>query len=309
MIIGLLGSNTSSRPLKVSDPTSSLSLPDTMRTAMIPGTATIGEHFPLFGSLHWVVIVGIAVAAALFSLALRRATGRSYEAALCRAVCWSLGGMLACGAVAAQVHDVAAGTWSLQKSLPLDLCDIAVFVVALALLGVGLQHQASRGRPAPGTAAVGHNPVRFGQRLYELAYFWGIGGTVQAVLTPDFEDPIPSVGCVHYFVLHGGIIVSVLVMTIGLRMRPQPGAVWRAWLVTLGLAVLVALIDYLLGANYMYMCGPPANPTLYDVFGPWPWALLSLVLVGTLILVLCYAPFWLIDRHRQRRWINQDLAP
>jgi uncharacterized membrane protein YwaF len=47
-----------------------------------------------------------------------------------------------------------------------------------------------------------------------------------------------------------------------------------------------------LEANYMYLLGPPENPTLYDMFGPWPWALLTLVVVGTLIFLICYTPFW-----------------
>ena len=61
------------------------------------------------------------------------------------------------------------------------------------------------------------------QQLYELAYFWGLGGTVQAVLTPDLDTRFPSFDFFRYFIAHGGIVVSVLAMTIGLRLRPQPG--------------------------------------------------------------------------------------
>ncbi len=188
------------------------------------------------------------------------------------------------GLVIAQTHRVVMDTWSWQESLPLHLCDIAVFVVAAVLLGVGWRNP----------------PARVCQRLYELAYVWAIAGTTQAVLTPDLAEGFPHPVCISYFALHGGIIVGVLIMTIGLRVRPQPGAVWRVWWTTLLLSLVVMFINWALDANYMYLCGPPEHPSLFDLFGRWPWSLLPLAAMATVLIVLCYAPFWLLDRLRRR---------
>jgi uncharacterized membrane protein YwaF len=76
---------------------------------------------------------------------------------------------------------------------------------------------------------------------------------------------------------------------------------WRAWWVTLTLAVLVFGINFAIDANYMYLREKPPSPSLFDVFGPWPWMLLSLAVVGTLLLSILYAPFWGYDRVRARR--------
>jgi hypothetical integral membrane protein (TIGR02206 family) len=240
--------------------------------------------FVPFGVAHWAAMIVIAGSAAFLSWLLRRAAGRGCERVLRRAICWSLAGALVVGAIIAEVHRVALGTWSLQESLPLHLCDIAIFVTVAALIGAGLKA----------------SPGRIWQRLYELCWVWAIGGTSQAVLTPDLSVTFPDLEYVRYFLLHGSIVVSAIVMTWGLRMRPQPGTPVRVWLTTAGLAAVVMLVNRATGANYMYLCGPPAHASLFDYFGPWPWSLLSLAAAGTVLILACYAPFWWLDRRRRK---------
>jgi uncharacterized membrane protein YwaF len=80
----------------------------------------------------------------------------------------------------------------------------------------------------------------------------------------------------------------------------EPGAPRRVWLTTLAVAVVVMGIDWLTGGNYMYLMGPPAHPSIIDYFGRWPWSLLTLVGVGTGLILLCYLPFWLTHRGARR---------
>lgn len=264
-------------------------------------TLILGGVFVFFGGEHWAVLGLIAVATAALSWGLRRTAGGPHALQVCRAVCWSLAGILVLGAIVGQMHRVTTGFWTLQESLPLHLCDIAVGVVAAALLGVGwhgpvgVMNAAARGAQS----SAGRVSLLW-QRLYELAFIWGMGGTSQAILTPDVQAVFPDPACVRYFILHGGIVVGVLVMTIGLRMRPLPGAVRRVWLTTLVLALVVFPIDWVLNANYMYLLGRPTNPTIIDLFGPWPWSLIPLVVVGSVFIAACYVPFWVIDRWGHR---------
>jgi len=269
---------------------------------MIRTPVAIGDTLTLFGTEHQVVMAGIAVVAIALSLLLRLAGDHARRTR--RAVCGSLAGLLGVALIVEHTQKIVTGIWSVQESLPLHLCDIGLFVTVLALIGA-----ASHGRPRgpsetrePTVASSGrHRSPDIWQWLFELAYFWGLGGTVQAVLTPDIDETFPDLRCMRYFTAHGAIIIAVLVMTIGLRMRPWRGAVVRVWLATLVLAIPVMLIDWLLGANYMYLCGPPAHPSLFDYFGRWPRSLLSLAVVATVLILLCYAPFWVIDRWRARR--------
>lgn len=268
---------------------------------MNPATLVLGATFVRFGGEHWAVLGLIAATTTLLSWVLRRMAGGRHERRGCRAVCWTLAALLVLGAVVAQLHRMTVGKWTLQESLPLHLCDLAVGVVAAALIGVGL-HGPTRIMDAVRGAGRAPSVDRVSplwQRLYELAFIWGIGGTSQAILTPDVVGRCPEATCIRYFILHGGIVVAVLVMTIGLRMRPLPGAVRRVWLTTLVLALIVFPIDWALEANYMYLLGRPANPTIIDLFGPWPWSLIPLVIVGTAFIGLCYVPFWIIDRWRE----------
>lgn len=257
------------------------------------------ETVTLLSTEHILVMGLIAVCTAALVGLLRWTAGRSTERMMQRTVCWGLAAILLLAAAAGQIHQVYAGTWTLQDSLPLHLCNIGLLVAAVTLVGVGRLPRREAPRASLPTTSPAQNPpsaLSIWQRLYELAYFWGIGGTTQAIVTPDVEGRFPAFTCLRYFVEHGGLITAVLTLMFGLGMRPLRGALLRTWVTTLLLAVVVLVIDVGLGANYMYLLGPPENPTLYDAFGPWPWALLSLVLVGTLIFLLCYAPFWLLDR-------------
>jgi hypothetical integral membrane protein (TIGR02206 family) len=246
----------------------------------------LADPFVLFGVVHCCVFAAIGGATVLLSWLLRRAARHRHARAWRRAICWPLASILVLGAVVAELQRMIEGTWSIQESLPLHLCDIAIFVTAAALVGAGLDAPRSR----------------LWQHCYELSWVWAIGGTSQAVLTPDLSVTFPHAECIRYFLLHGTIIVSALVMTLGLRMRPLPGTPLRVWLVTLALAIIVGVVDWVTGANYMYVCGPPAHPSLFDYFGPWPRSLLPLAATGTLLILLCYAPFWWVGRrHREPR--------
>src|SRR5260370_27279697 len=111
---------------------------------------------------------------------------------------------------------------------------------------------------------------------YELASFWGLSGTLQALLTPDLAEDFPSLHFITFQVLHASVVVAVLYLTLGLGMRPRPRSILRAWLWLQVYAAVTAVIDWLLGSNYGYLLRKPAQPSLYDYLCPWPYYLLRL---------------------------------
>ncbi len=241
----------------------------------------------LFGRDHLAAIAATVAVTAAACLLLRGARGRPAEPTLRRTICHGLAGALLACAILGDIRAALDGTWNLRETLPLHLCDLAGFaaIVALILMAEPRAHAALEPRRAT-----------LSDRACELTYFWGLGGTTQAFLTPEISDAYPSAVYFLFFILHGGILAAAFILVLGLGYRPRPASLWRVWWTTIAVAAVVLGIDLLLGANYMYLTGPPKRASLYDYLGPWPLSLASLVLVGTLVFLLLYAPFWLYDR-------------
>lgn len=156
-------------------------------------------------------------------------------------------------------------TW--QNGLPMHLCDWALICCIISLI--------SRQ-----------------QLFFELAYFWGLSGTFQAMLTPDLGWDFPDPRFFTFFLGHGGIIATVLYLAWGEKMKPGPFSILRALAYTqLYLAVSLS-VNYLLDANYGYLCAKPLKASLLDHMGPWPWYILALEGICVVFFVLFYSPVW-----------------
>ncbi|MEO8745288.1 MAG: TIGR02206 family membrane protein [Candidatus Dormiibacterota bacterium] len=167
----------------------------------------------------------------------------------------------------------------LVQSLPLQLCDVAIFVAALALWFRSAW-------------------------LVELTWFWGLAGSLQALLTPDLPQHFPSYPYLQYYIAHGGIVAAALLLVIGLGLRPRALGVVRAAALTVAYVAFVGIVDAVTGSNYMYLRSKPPSPTLLDVMGPWPWYLVSAAGVGVVLFAVLEAPFML----RLRRGRSAELC-
>ena len=157
--------------------------------------------------------------------------------------------------VTEHVANALRGTWSLDFNLPLQLTDAVTLASVLALW-----------RPRP--------------LLVELVYFWALGASLQAVLTPDLGQAFPSVFYLTYFVTHSGAVTAALFLVFGRGLAPRPGAAWRVFGLTAAFAALAGVGDLLTGGNYMYLREKPGRASLLDVMGPWPWYILSAAALG-----------------------------
>jgi hypothetical integral membrane protein (TIGR02206 family) len=208
--------------------------------------------FRMFGPDHLGALAATAVVATLMIVRARRlpAAGR----------------ILAVIIVAAQVADpfvsYAAGHLSWQKSLPLELCDLAALATVVALWTRR-------------------------QTAFEFAWFWGLTGTLQALLTPAVVHGFPHPEFLRFFLLHGAIVVGVLHLGPGLGMAPRRGALWRVYGWTALYAAAMGLIDWAIDANYFFLCYRPEGSVL-EVFGPWPYYILGGAVIGAVF-------FWLVD--------------
>jgi hypothetical integral membrane protein (TIGR02206 family) len=217
---------------------------------------------------YWSAVVAAGAGCVVLCVAARRRPGpwRVVTARL-------LGLVLLGDALSYSIGLALAGTWSARTSLPLALCDVGVLVAAAACWW--------------------RQPL-----LVELTYFWGLAGTLQAVITPDLNVGFPHLVFFQYVVGHVGIVVAALFLVVGMGVAPRPGVVLRVFAITLGYTTFVGIVDALSGANYMFLRSPPGEWTLLRVLGPWPWYILSAAGVALALLTLLDAPFW-SSRHER----------
>lgn len=169
------------------------------------------------------------------------------------------------------VRQLVDGTWAPRTSLPLALCNVALLVAAAACWW--------RKR-----------------LLVEVTYFWALAGTLQGLLTPDLNVAFPHVEFFEYVIGHTLIIVTALFLVVGMRIQPRRGSVIRASIITYIYVAVVGLVDAIIGANYMFLRRAPHQWTLLRLMGPYPWYLVTGVVVVPLLFSLLYSPFWFARR-------------
>jgi hypothetical integral membrane protein (TIGR02206 family) len=226
-------------------------------------------RFVLFGPAHLAVLF-LTFALPLFLAWLVRRPGGERWA---RPIAWSFAAVLLLNQVVLLIWALRPDV-NLKDNLPLHLCDWATFTCAAALVW---RHRLS----------------------YELTYFWGLAGTLQAVLTPDLNVGFPNAEFFAFWIAHSGIIAAVLFLTLGLAMRPTLRSIGRAFLWLQVYAVVTAVLNLLLDTNYGYLRHKPALPSLLDYMGPWPVYLVSLEIMALLLFFLCYLPFAVADWMRR----------
>ncbi|CAH1194469.1 hypothetical protein PAECIP111892_01669 [Paenibacillus auburnensis] len=157
--------------------------------------------------------------------------------------------------------------WTIQHSLPLELCGITLLLSAVMLL--------TRSR-----------------LLYSFLYFAGIGGAFIALLTPNLVYPFPHFRFLLFFTAHGAIVLASLFMTWAYGFRPG----LRSLFFTMGclnmIAVCVFAADKLLDTNYMFLAHKPDTLSVLDYFGPYPYYLLVEEVFAFVIFLLMYLIFF-----------------
>jgi hypothetical integral membrane protein (TIGR02206 family) len=224
--------------------------------------------FILFGTAH-LAALALCLAAPLLLAAWAR--GRD---ARDHAVRLALAGLLLAGWAGWYVMLAARGWLDAGNALPLNLCDWAQAALILALL--------SRN-----------------QRAYELGYFWGLGGTLQGVITPDVGRGFPDIQFLLFMLDHAGLIAALLYLTVGTGLRPVPRSLPRVIGASLLYVAVAGAADYALGTNYGFLRGKGDNVSLLTFMAPWPWYIGELVAIGLLSIAVYYAPFLLLDRLRR----------
>ncbi|HEY2801628.1 MAG TPA: TIGR02206 family membrane protein [Chthoniobacterales bacterium] len=227
--------------------------------------------FHLFGPAHLTVIALTLIIPIGLGVAVRVTRSRRVDLAV--ASCLAL-------LLAINYLGYAAYLWShhflfWKQALPFQLCDWAMFTVIVALL------TNRRG-------------------WVEVSYFWGIGGTFQAILTPNLSFGFPDIRFISFFVGHCGIVAGVIYFLIARRFRPTLGSVWRTLAWSEVYLVVTLLVDRLTNMNYGFLLHKPEAPSILDYLSHAHWLyVMELNGLALLFFALLYAPFAVANLFRR----------
>ena len=177
---------------------------------------------------------------------------------------------------------LTVGVWHVNHALPLHLCSVGAILSIFMLLMRNYS-------------------------IFEVLYFWGIAGAIQAVLTPDLRGyNFPHFHYFWYFASHGMVILAVFWMLIVEKVRPTWYSLRKTVLITIIYAFVVYPANMVTGGNYMLLMQKPAVPTLADSLDIWPGYLFWLIVVALAIATMCYLPFAIVDA--SRRYKNKEIT-
>ena len=161
-------------------------------------------------------------------------------------------------------------------SLPLHMCDLIGFLVPLALL--------TRAR-----------------WMATVVFFWGLGLTTQAFVQPTLLHGVRHGVYWFFWVQHTAILAGGLYLWWVLGYRPRA----RDFASMVGLSLIAgiatAVVNWQTGWEYFFT-GPdtPANDTILDHLGPWPWRVGAMWLLASAVMAalwgLSTAASRLLDR-------------
>lgn len=172
------------------------------------------------------------------------------------------------------VYKAWFNSFDLKYDLPLNLCDLSLVWILLTLLS---KHQ----------------------YFFELSYFWGVGGAIHALLTPDLISLEINFPLVLFLLNHGIVIAAALYLCLGLNMKPNRWSWLRVPAFTQLYLIVVGLVNLILNSNYSYLGHKPQHPSVMDYFGHWPIYIIWLEVFGLLTMSLLFIPFWM------SRWIKK----
>lgn len=220
-----------------------------------------GAPFDLFGPAH----LGGLLALLVINLLLTRVNNASDRSkSLLR---WTLALVLWTNEIAWHLWMFRNHTWTVQTMLPLQVCSLMVWLSGVML-------------------------VTRSFKIFEFAYFLGIGGGLQALATPDLGlHGFPHFRFFQTFLSHGLIVTAPIYMTVIEGFHPTWKSLLKVVLWTNLYALVIYFVNLALGSNYLMVNAKPDVPSLLDLLPEWPWYILSMEVIGLATFFLLYVPF------------------
>ena len=242
--------------------------------------------FKMFGMQH---IVPLSILAVLFALIFILFKKKEKSHVIFAYVCSML---IIVGDIASRIWLIQNGTFRASYDMALHMCDISGVMIPIFLF---------------------MKPGKMRDKMYNLLFIWGLGGALMALLTPEMGGyAFPSYYYFNFFIKHSMIIFGVLIATFFYGMRPNIKYLGWVMIVSTAIVAVVYGIDQLVQVippyepgNYMFLSYPPTGGSLIDllvdIFGPSPYYIIGLEIIGALIYMILWLPFYIFGRIAGKR--------
>jgi hypothetical integral membrane protein (TIGR02206 family) len=176
----------------------------------------------------------------------------------------------------------SVGAWSVSTALMIQMCGLSILLLPWVFM---------------------LKPGAFSQVLFEVVYFWGLGGALQALLTPDIGLlGFPSYKYFSFFISHGLIILLVIYASVSLPYKISLKSLVRVMILSNVVVLCVYFINMALVflppyevGNYFVLSYPPVTGSLVDLFvtwfGPSPWYFIGFELMALVVFTILVLPW------------------
>ncbi|QGQ95914.1 TIGR02206 family membrane protein [Paenibacillus psychroresistens] len=219
--------------------------------------------FVMFSTSHFLALILLVLL--VFSLYFFKAAIRSNDL-LKKWIKYLIIGALVIPELCLYIWNTDQSLWDVTTSLPLELCSFTQLISIIMLV----------------------KPIRI---LYPFVFFAGIGGAMQAMITPNLQYAFPHFIFFYFFITHISIILAPFYLTWIEHYRPT----WKSigvTMVLLNICVLfVGIINLILNSNYMFLMHKPYSASILDILGEYPYYLISEEFLALFIFVFMYSFF------------------
>lgn len=181
-----------------------------------------GIPFVLFGSLHWLLLIGTFLAAVLMYLYRKRLRQFRYK----RQLCCFFAAVLFLNMAVYYIGLALAGDYDIKRHLPLELCFVTGYLLMFVL-------------------------VTGNRNLYRIVYFFTIVGPLPAMIWPNLSGTFDRYVFYQFIISHHIMLLISLYCMIVLEYRVQRRDAFRAFLYGNGFFLLISIINTLWGSNYV----------------------------------------------------------
>jgi hypothetical integral membrane protein (TIGR02206 family) len=225
------------------------------------------KDFLLFGDQHFIILVGMTFLCIALPLFARQYLNAKQQLFLSRLMAITI----FFWAIIYPIILMWLGKFNYKTDLPLDVCNITALALPFLMWKPTL-------------------------RYHEVFYFWILAGTMQAIITPHLFNGFPNFIFIKYWMVHSGLVVFTVYVTIVFDLKPTLKSIKRSFLALQGYVIFILVVNLLIGSNYVYLLSKPPTASLLDFLGPWPWYLLVCEVLALLMFFVVYFPVWVLGK-------------